>query len=140
MYDNTEKNIQINFLHIKNNFNITNKSETNELDYIDYTDLCIICWSANGKTILCINWNFKYCDDCVKKIDNKCCICYRNSNKYNYINNYDDDDGDDDEYTIYYIPYFHTTLLEIIYSIIMFLTAFIGIMYIFITIVIKIIT
>ena len=111
--------------------NIKKKSETNEFNYIDNNDLCIICWSMDGKTILCINCKCKYCDDCVKKIDYKCCICYRNSNKYDYLNDYDN------EFTIFYIPNFNTTLLEIIYSIIMFLIIFIGLLFIFITILTK---
>ena len=117
MYNNHNDNI-------KNNFNIANISKTNNLDCIDENNLCIICWSLDANTILCMSCKFKYCEDCTKKVNKQCCICHRNNkNKYIYFN--------DDEFEINYSPHFYTTFLGIISSTIIFLTSCIGIVYLF---------
>ncbi len=56
---------------------------------------CLICLDLDGIITLCAKCKFKYCNSCVKKINNKCCICYRVdtiqynntflSNVYNYF-------------------------------------------------------
>ena len=121
--DNIKKNVENNFLHIKNNFNIENISKTNNLDCINENNLCIICWSLDANTILCMSCKFKYCDDCTKKVNKQCCICHRNNkNKHIYFH--------DDEFEIN-SPHFYTTFLGIISSTIIFLTSCIGIAHLF---------
>jgi len=50
---------------------------------------CIVCWDSEGQISLCVNCKLKYCESCAKKINNKCCICFRindNPNQYYSIN------------------------------------------------------
>lgn len=97
---------------IFNQNNINNNNKT----HVDENNLCIVCWSENGIVILCINCKFRYCNDCVKKVNGKCCICYRNDKKkYIYFN--------DDDFEINYSPHFYTTCMGIIFSIIIFISS-----------------
>lgn len=38
---------------------------------------CIICWLSESKIILCDKCKYFYCEDCAKKMNNRCSICYR---------------------------------------------------------------
>ena len=75
---------------------------------IPYDNLCIICLDVEGYITLCINCKLKYCIGCVKKTNNKCCICFRMNNKienpneyYLYNNDYNNNDYNDlDDYDI----------------------------------------
>jgi hypothetical protein len=128
-------NLETDFLEIKNNLNIDDKLEIdqinqiNQIDYINENNLCIICWFQDGKTILCASCKYKYCDDCVKKISNKCCICYRIKDKYVYFDN--------EEFEINYCPHFYTGLLGVLSGSIFFLILSSGMVYIFIMILSK---
>ena len=126
LIDSTEININDNFEFIKKNFSITDKSKIiNELDNNNDNNKCIICWCHNGNTILCLNCKFKYCDECVKKVNSKCCICYRNNKKYF--------DVADDEFGIYYNSNFNTTIFTIITGSTIIMAVYIGTAFIFIT-------
>jgi hypothetical protein len=95
----------------------TNKYDNHNFDTISSENLCIICWEFNGNIILCLKCKYKYCDNCVKKINGKCCICFRNTNKNNYLynNNFYSDD-----FEINYAPYLYTSFFSIISFIITF--------------------
>lgn len=106
--------------------NIT-KNDNHNFDIISSKNLCIICWEIDGKIILCLNCKYKYCDNCVKKINGKCCICFRNKNKNNHLyNNFYLDD-----FEINYTSHFYTYFLSIISFIIMFICSCIGIFLLF---------
>lgn len=100
------------------NFNYIYKNKNNS---INDDNLCIVCWNTNSIIVLCTNCKFKYCNDCVKKVNGKCCICNRNKKKYNYF--YDDD------LIIDYVPNFYKILLGILFSFIIYVSCFFGIIF-----------
>ena len=106
---------------------LTNNNN-HDFDILYTENICIICWEINAKIILCLNCKFKYCDSCVKKIDRKCCICFRNKEN-KYIDNYDIFYSDN--FQITYNPHFNTYFLTIISSLIIFICSCIGIIFLF---------
>lgn len=62
-----------------------------ELSDNDYSD-CFVCWEKTNKLIkICSNCKYKYCEICIRKLNNKCCICIRNYKMLN-VNSYDEFD------------------------------------------------
>lgn len=102
---------------------------TNNLDDNNLDKLCVICWVSEGKTILCVNCKFKYCPDCVKKINSKCCICHRQNSNSDYIPNYSFNDSD---FEIGYYPTFYNTFSNIFKSFLIASITSIGVVYLFI--------
>ena len=92
---------------------ITHNNSNLNFDILSNDYLCIICWEIDGNIILCLNCKFKYCDNCVKKVDSKCCICFRNKNYHNNLHNYDNFYSDDFE--ISHNAYFFTYTQKINY-------------------------
>ena len=74
-------------------------------------DFCLVCFEQNSVIVLCINCKYKYCNDCAKKLNNKCSICLRNKNikNINTNNHYLD---------LYYgISYYHIISLSFLLNI-----------------------
>lgn len=113
---------QINKSTLQNNYNL-------DFDFFPEENLCIVCWEIDGKIILCLNCKFKYCDNCVKKVNGKCCICFRNKIKNNYLHNYDNFYSDDFE--IAYSPNFYTACFSVISRFITLIFSCIGVIFIF---------
>lgn len=107
--------------NIKNNIDITNNKL--KINHIDKNNLCIICWFQDGKIILCVNCKLLYCDECAKKINNNCCICYRSKNtKQIYF--------DDEEFSFGYDPLFYTAFFGLIFNAIIFIMVSAGFLFI----------
>ena len=77
---------------------------------------CIICWNENGTIKLCVNCKLLYCLHCAIKVNKKCTICNRYTNKYNNYDNYDNYDID------IQLPLSITLFLNIFMSLILFTT------------------
>lgn len=110
-----------------NNFNNFNNDISNNSNN---ENLCIICWEFNGKIILCLNCKFKYCDNCVKKIDGKCCICFRKKKNNNFPQYYGNFYSDDFEIT--YNPNFYTSCLSVISCLIIFTCSCVSVIFLFV--------
>jgi hypothetical protein len=63
-----------------------NNEIINNNNSIDDDKLCIICIHYEGIIQLCLKCKSLYCNDCANLVNNKCCICYRNFKKKEYIN------------------------------------------------------
>jgi hypothetical protein len=109
--------------NIKNNFDITNNKL--KINHADKNNLCIICWFQDGKITLCVNCKLLYCDECAKKINYNCCICYRSKNtKQIYF--------DDEEFSFSYYPLFYTAFFfGLIFNAIIFIIVSVGFFFIF---------
>lgn len=81
--------------------------------------LCICCLDLEGNIRLCLKCKYRYCLNCSKKLDNKCCICFRLVKEKYYYN--------DEHPVIYVFPYNYITLLTgWIMSIILFILGILG--------------
>lgn len=109
-----------------------NKNILNEENFLDNEDLCIICWSEIGNTLLCVNCKYKYCETCVIKVNSNCTICNRYKNKdinsfyLEYLFN------ENQDFEIIYELHFYTLFFSYIISSIIFFFTCIGLLFFFI--------
>ena len=94
-------NYQIILYKKKNNIENNIENNSNKVDlYNDDDKLCIICMEIIGSIKLCSKCNIIYCKICANKVNNKCCICYRN---YRKIDDFDELVIFQDNSSIYFI-------------------------------------